>query len=67
MHVFGNVVYRVYQLKSGGPLEIELVVPIQEQIATTTLNFSKISGGTHYSYSSLKLGEVDHFLVFQNF
>ena len=36
--------YLVYQLKSVKALEIEFVAPIPEQIATTTMHLSKVSG-----------------------
>ena len=34
----------VCRLKSVGALEIEFVAPIPEQIVTTTMHFSKVSG-----------------------
>ena len=55
----------VYRLKSVGALEFEFVAPIPEQIATTTVYFSKVLAGSYYKFSLQKLGEVDPFLDFQ--
>ncbi len=46
----------VYRLKSIGALEIEFAAPIPEQITTTTMHFSKVSGGAILKVFITKVG-----------